>query len=90
MFPDTLVEPMLDAGCPIGGAVLDPFSGMGTVGVVAARLGMDFIGIELSEEYAGKAEERIAGGTAQRVKDKQAGYGRTHAGFNDRWRDKQK
>ncbi len=59
MFPDTLVEPMLRAGCPIGGIVLDPFSGMGTVGLVAARLGMDFIGIELSEEYAEKSERRL-------------------------------
>ncbi len=59
MFPDTLVEPMLSAGCPIGGVVLDPFSGMGTVGLVAARLGMDFIGIELNPDYAAKSQVRI-------------------------------
>ncbi len=60
------------------GVVLDPFSGMGTVGLVAARLGMDFVGIELSEKYAEKSEERIAGGSVGKVKDKQSGYGRTH------------
>jgi len=62
MFPDTLVTPMLSAGCPVGGTVLDPFAGMCTVGLVAARLGMDFVGIELSEEYAGRSEERLEEG----------------------------
>lgn len=62
MFPDTLVEPMLSAGCPTGGVVLDPFSGMGTVGLVAERLGMDFIGIELNGEYAEKSEIRLVVG----------------------------
>ena len=57
MFPDTLVEPMLDAGCPVGGVVLDPFSGMGTVAKTAIRYGMNYIGIELSEEYHGKSEK---------------------------------
>jgi len=59
MFPDTLVEPMLSAGCPVGGVVLDPFSGMGTVGMVANRLGMDYVGIELSEEYAEKSDNKL-------------------------------
>lgn len=40
--------------------VLDPFSGAGTTGFVAAKLGRSFIGVELNPEYAGLAESRIA------------------------------
>ena len=48
------------AGCPVGGTVLDPFTGSGTTGAVAYRLGRKFVGIELSPEYAEMAERRIA------------------------------
>jgi DNA modification methylase len=41
--------------------VLDPFSGAGTVSLVAERLGRDSIGIELSEAYARMAQKRILG-----------------------------
>ena len=40
--------------------VLDPFMGAGTTGLVADRLGRSAIGFELSEEYAGQAETRVA------------------------------
>jgi tRNA/tmRNA/rRNA uracil-C5-methylase (TrmA/RlmC/RlmD family) len=39
--------------------VLDPFAGSGTTGVVAARLGRSFVGIELNPVYAEMARERI-------------------------------
>lgn len=42
-------------------AVLDPFVGSGTTGVVALRHGCDFIGIELNPEYADMAKRRIEG-----------------------------
>jgi DNA modification methylase len=41
------------------GLVLDPFAGAGTTGVVAARHGRDFLGIELSDEYAEMARGRL-------------------------------
>lgn len=41
-------------------AVLDPFMGSGTVGVVAGRGGRTFIGIELNPEYITLAEQRLA------------------------------
>jgi DNA modification methylase len=44
---------------PIGGVVLDVFSGAGTTGVVALRLGRRFVGVELNPAYAGMARRRI-------------------------------
>lgn len=40
--------------------VLDPFSGSGTTGVVALRLGRSYLGIDLSPVYTGAAYERLA------------------------------
>jgi DNA modification methylase len=59
-FPPDLIEPMIKAGCPVGGVVLDPFFGAGTTGLVAKELGRDFIGIELNPDYCRMAEKRIA------------------------------
>ncbi len=39
--------------------VLDPFSGYGTVGVVAVKLEKDYIGIELNTEYVHESKRRI-------------------------------
>jgi hypothetical protein len=44
---------------PVSCTVLDPFSGLATVGQTANYLGHDFIGCELNEEYAAYAEEWI-------------------------------
>lgn len=60
VMPEVLVEPCILAGCPVGGLVLDPFTGSGTVGAVAVRLGRRFIGCELNPEYAAMARRRIA------------------------------
>lgn len=58
-FPEKLIEPMVLCGCPEGGIVMDPFIGSGTTGVVALRNGRNYIGIELNENYAHEAGERI-------------------------------
>jgi DNA modification methylase len=44
---------------PIPATVLDPFLGAGTTGLVAARLGRDWVGIELSPAYAEMARRRL-------------------------------
>lgn len=59
-FPPALAERCIKAGCPDGGTVLDPFFGAGTTGLVASRLGRNFIGIELNPEYAAIARKRIS------------------------------
>lgn len=58
-FPQKLIEPMIKAGCPEGGLVLDPFMGSGTTGIVARKLGRNFIGIELNPKYVELANNRI-------------------------------
>ena len=60
VFPEKLIEPCILAGCPEGGTVLDPFTGSGTTGVVAKRLGRNFVGCEIDPDYAKMAAGRIA------------------------------
>jgi DNA modification methylase len=57
-MPEALVEPCILAGCPLGGLVLDPFLGSGTVGAVAERLGRRWVGTDLS--YQPLAQKRTA------------------------------
>ena len=59
-FPEDLIEPCILAGCPEDGTVLDPFCGSGTTGIVAVRNKRNFIGLELSPEYAKMSEMRIS------------------------------
>lgn len=59
VMPEELVEPCVLAGSPVGGLVLDPFAGSGTVGVVSLRHERNFVGIELNPDYALMARERI-------------------------------
>jgi DNA modification methylase len=50
-----------DAGEPVPCTVFDPFSGAGTTGLVASRLGRRYVGLELSREYCLMAQKRIRG-----------------------------
>ena len=59
-MPTRLAERCIRAGSQEGDAVLDPFGGAGTTGLVAQRLGRDCTLIELNPEYAAMAERRIA------------------------------
>jgi site-specific DNA-methyltransferase (cytosine-N4-specific) len=58
-FPPELVSPCVQAGTEPGDIVLDPFFGSGTVGEVCLKLRRRFVGIELSEEYAQLARQRL-------------------------------
>lgn len=60
VMPEALVEPCILAGSRSGDLVLDPFTGSGTVAVVALRHGRDYIGTELNPEYAAIAQDRIS------------------------------
>jgi DNA modification methylase len=50
-FPTQLIEPCILAGCPVGGTVLDPFGGSGTVGECCRLNQRNAILIELNQEY---------------------------------------
>ena len=50
-MPRTLAERCILAGCKSGGTVLDPFSGSGTTGLAATRLGRRYVGIDLNRDY---------------------------------------
>jgi site-specific DNA-methyltransferase (adenine-specific) len=59
VFPESLVETCVLAGCPDGGVVLDPFLGSGTTAVVAKRLGRKYLGIDCVAEYCEMARRRL-------------------------------
>jgi DNA modification methylase len=51
VFPLQLPQRCIMAGCKPGGTVLDPFSGSGTTGLAAQRLGRKYLGIDLNPDY---------------------------------------
>ena len=51
MFPEQLVERALKLFSFKGDIVLDPFNGVGTTAEVANKLGRNYIGVDISEEY---------------------------------------
>ena len=58
-YPRELIRVPMDAMCPEGGTVLDPFMGAGTTAIEAEAQGKNWIGIELNEEYYKDAIRRI-------------------------------
>ena len=58
-WPPELVRPMVLAGCPVEGTVLDPFSGSATTGMVALQEGRNYIGCDLNPDYLPLAERRV-------------------------------
>lgn len=61
-FPKELAKRCIEAGCPVGGVVLDPFLGSGTTAVAAKASGRDCIGVELNPDYAAIAAARVKEG----------------------------
>jgi DNA modification methylase len=58
-FPRDLIRPMIQAGCPADGVVLDPFMGSGTTAIEAIYQGKRYIGIDLNPDYCAMAAKRI-------------------------------
>lgn len=59
VMPEALVEPPILATSRPGDTVFDPFTGAGTVAMVALRHGRNFVGTEINPEYAQIAYKRI-------------------------------
>lgn len=64
-FPPELIKPMILAGCPEDGIVLDPFAGSGTTVLTALKLNRNAIGLELNPEYCGLRQAEIDAELAQ-------------------------
>jgi site-specific DNA-methyltransferase (adenine-specific) len=54
-----LVETPIEAGCPPGGVILDPFMGSGTTAMVAKRLERHYIGFEPNADYVEICNRRL-------------------------------
>jgi site-specific DNA-methyltransferase (adenine-specific) len=57
--PEKLIAKLILASCPENGIVVDPFLGSGTTSVAAKKLGRQYVGIEINEEYCCWAEKRL-------------------------------
>jgi DNA modification methylase len=69
VMPNQLVTPCILAGSRPGDLVLDPFSGAGTVAVVAAEQQRAFIGIEIKQEYIEITARRLRQLTTPSLED---------------------
>ena len=58
--PEKLYAKLILASSRPGDVIFDPFLGSGTASVTAKKLGRQWCGIELNEEYAMLAEKRLA------------------------------
>lgn len=58
--PEKLYAKLILASSRPGDIIFDPFLGSGTTSVVAKKLGRQYCGIELNEEYAMLAEKRLS------------------------------
>ena len=38
---------------------MDPFTGLGSTGVACARLGLDFVGVDIDDTYLKEAVDRV-------------------------------
>ena len=59
-MPENLLKRIVAVSSNEKDCVLDPFSGSGTTAAAAASLGRNYIGIDISEEYVEKANQRLA------------------------------
>lgn len=57
--PEKLIAKLILSSCKSGGNILDPFSGSGTTGVVAKKLGRNFTLFEISKKWAATSKYRI-------------------------------
>ena len=73
--PEGLLDRIIRAASQNGDLVLDPFCWSGTTGVVAARLGRRFVGLEIESEFLDLAQSRIEDETANTPDESQQSLG---------------
>jgi site-specific DNA-methyltransferase (adenine-specific) len=82
VWPFEVPRRLILAGCPPGGTVLDPFTGVGTSVVVAEGLDRTGIGIDINPEYLELARRNVLAARENRARamEKAARSGRRHDG----------
>ena len=60
MYPEELVKYCIEAGCPEGGVVFDPFMGSGTTAAVAKKFDRHYYGTELNPKFYEIATRRVS------------------------------
>ncbi len=65
--PESLIEFLIKLSSREGNVILDPFMGSGTTAVSASKMGRDYIGFELIEDYWKKSQERLKNAEKQAV-----------------------
>ena len=58
-YPEALIEPRIKSTCPHDGVVMDFWMGSGTTAIVAEKLGLQWVGIELSPDYCEIIKQRF-------------------------------
>lgn len=58
-YPEELISPIIKAGCPAGGIVLDTFMGTGTTALVALKQDKHFVGVDIDDEAIVQAKNKI-------------------------------
>jgi DNA modification methylase len=58
-MPEQLLARIIRTSSNVGELVLEPFGGSGTTLIVAKKLGRQFVGFELSKNYADRIEKRL-------------------------------
>lgn len=82
VLPTRIILSILDGE---RGVVLDPYVGSGTTAIAAKLLGHQYIGIDISSDYVGEANERLAHAEQERAKiDVEIGKHVVHKTFSDR------
>jgi DNA modification methylase len=68
-YPRELVRRCIEAGCPPGGVVLDPFVGGGTTMSVALAMDRSTIGVDLSPKFCELIEGRLRRATVAELRN---------------------
>jgi site-specific DNA-methyltransferase (adenine-specific) len=58
-MPEAVLDRIIRVASNAGSVVLDPFAGSGTTLAVAKKLGRNYLGVELSEQYADGVRKRL-------------------------------
>lgn len=84
--PVAVLTPMIEAFCPRGGAVLDPFAGSASTCVAARSIGRNYLGVEIDPAMHLVAERRMRGMAnrlAAMLRSLQLGAGADHGSSDE-------